>query len=444
MVIVKNRQLLFSNRENYIGTEYDNNSTNMVFSLDRINEDGFDMGDLTYRVDLHYSDTDTTDTAIVEADTDKLFVRLTWTITASVMAHKGTHFIQLRAFDDTGTFKWSSYKNVIYIEDALTSVPAGSTLTELEQLEAKFENVDAAEAARVTAEAARAEAEAKRDDAETAREAAETERVAAEEARASAEAARKAEFEKNEAERTATFTESEGSREATFDAAINEFNDTKDELKGFATEAESYAHGSTGSRTGEDTDNAKYYADLARQYEETASKTDVGTLTKLIEAVEKAEQTVEENLTAVNHDTNIYPAFVVDRLANVTDLNVCTTNGIYQFTAAASNNPVSAVGMVLVLNSTGSGETGYIAQYAWEGSDAHTLYARDDHGGTWGAWERISPEVVQSLSTSTADVPSCAAVNTVFKEQQTTITDHETRISSMEKYSLPYTVVSTF
>lgn len=203
--------------------------------------------------------------------------------------------------------------------------------------------------------------------------------------------------------------------------------------------SESWAVGGTGARNGEDTNNSKYYAEqsslsataaatsekntktsetnaatsaaAAQRAADAAEHTDVGSLAKLVDAVEKAEATVEKNLTAVNHDVATYPAFVVDRLADVTDLNDCTTNGIYQFTAAASNNPVSAIGMVLVLNSTGSGETGYIAQYAWAASDAHTVYARDDHGGTWGAWKKVAADIDGVLSaTSTNPVANKAIV----------------------------------
>lgn len=166
----------------------------------------------------------------------------------------------------------------------------------------------------------------------------------------------------------------------------------------YAVQAKSYAVGGTGTRDGEDTDNAAYYYNHIKD-------TDVGNLAEL-------EKLIESNLNAINHDQSTYPAFVADRLSNVTDLNSCTTNGIYQFTAVASNNPVSAIGLVLVLNSTGSGEDGHIAQYAWAASAAHTVYARDDHGGTWGEWKKLSADVDTELSaTSENAVQNKAIVN---------------------------------
>lgn len=199
--------------------------------------------------------------------------------------------------------------------------------------------------------------------------------------------------------------------------------DSETNAAGSAKLAESWAVGVTGSRDGEDADNSKYYAEqsaasaaAAQKAADAAEHTDVGSLAKLVDAVEKAEATVEKNLTAVNHDESTYPAFVADRLANVTDLNDCITNGIYQFTAEASNNPVSAIGMVLVLNSTGSGETGYIAQYAWAASDAHTVYARDDHGGTWGEWKKLSADVDSALSSTSENPVQNKVVNAAISE----------------------------
>lgn len=186
--------------------------------------------------------------------------------------------------------------------------------------------------------------------------------------------------------------------------------------------AKSYAVGGTGTREGEDTDNAKYYADLAKQYEEAASKMDVGTLTKLVESIEKVEETMNTNLTAVNHSQDVYPAFVVDRLADVGNLDECTTNGIYQFAAGAIDSPIEGAGMMLVLNSVGSGVSGVVAQYAWSVDDAHTIYCRIENNGTMGAWSKITSEVetelnnmpqIRKLETQTIDISNYDDVATL-------------------------------
>lgn len=187
----------------------------------------------------------------------------------------------------------------------------------------------------------------------------------------------------------------------------------------YAKAAQSYAVGGTGTREGEDADNAKYYYNKVKD-------TDVGNLTEL-------EKMIEQNLNSINHDQSTYPAFVADRQADVTDLNTCLTNGIYQFTAGAANNPVNAVGMVLVLNSTGSGETGYIAQYAWAANDAHTVYARDDHGGTWGAWRKLSADVDDALSSTSENAVQNKVVKAAIddKANQTDVEIIEADITNL-------------
>ena len=239
MVIIKNRQMLFSNRENYLGTAYDNNSKHLEFALDRINDDGTDMAGLIFNMNLSYSDDATTDTLVPEMTTEAERAVLTFTLPDTVMTHKGTHYVQLVGYDESGSFKWSTFKNVVYIEDAFASTPSEATLSALEELIAKFENQvkkdDAKEEARATAETARAAAETARVEAEDARVIAETGRVEAEEARVTAEAARVTEIE-------ALVTG--------YDAA--------------SLLAKSYAVGGTGTRAGEDTDNAKYYKEQAQ------------------------------------------------------------------------------------------------------------------------------------------------------------------------------------
>lgn len=96
-------------------------------------------------------------------------------------------------------------------------------------LQALQTGLEAQEQGRVTAETARVQAELERVAAELQRATAETERQAAEEAR--------------EDKETGYVAQAENA----------------------ATEAESWAKGGTGSRDGEDADNAKYYAEQARQ-----------------------------------------------------------------------------------------------------------------------------------------------------------------------------------
>lgn len=239
MIIVKNRQLLFSNRENYIGTSYDNNSTNLTFKLDRVNEDGYDMSGLIFNMSIRYSDTGTNDALVLEKDISDNSLILKAALPSSMTAHEGTHIVQLNGFEESGTFKWSSYQNVLYIENALEAVPVSAEkLTVLEQYEAK-----------ISGEIKKLETS------ETKRESAETERSEAEKLRASAETERaQAETERKNAElkRVEVVT------------ALTENYNTASLM------AKSYAVGGTGVREGEDEDNAKYYKDQAQAIKQGA------------------------------------------------------------------------------------------------------------------------------------------------------------------------------
>ena len=177
-----------SNNEQYIGTAYDNGSSNREFKLKRINEDGFDMAGLTFRLDILYMKTNTLDTAMLEKDIRDRDIVLTWNITDTVTSHVGTAKIQIRAFDASGTQKWSSYVNIVYIEEALGQVtPSEGQLTELEQIETKIDAVFTSEAGRVEAEKERVTAENTRIENEKGRVTAENNRVSAEEKRVTAE-----------------------------------------------------------------------------------------------------------------------------------------------------------------------------------------------------------------------------------------------------------------
>lgn len=239
MIIVKNRQLLFSNRENYIGTSYDNNSTNLAFKLDRVNEDGYDMSGLIFNMSIRYSDTGTNDTLILEKDISDNSLILKAALPSSMTAHEGTHIVQLNGFEESGTFKWSSYQNVLYIENALAAVPVSAdNLTVLEQYEAK-----------ISGEIKKLETS------ETKRESAETERSEAEKLRAS-----------SETERTQAETErknAEAKRVEEVTALTGNYNTA-------SLMAKSYAVGGTGVREGEDEDNAKYYKDQAQAIKQGA------------------------------------------------------------------------------------------------------------------------------------------------------------------------------
>lgn len=178
---------------------------------------------------------------------------------------------QLKAkFDEAGnTIK-------TYINDTLIPAILADDATEAARKAAEQERVTA-EQGRVSAEEARVAAETARDSAETVRQSAETARSGAESTRQSKEAARQAaetaranaETERQAAENSRV--EAESQRAAAEQARADENTGIVAQATaqaaaaaGSAQTAESWAVGGTGTRPGEDTNNAKYWAEQAQ------------------------------------------------------------------------------------------------------------------------------------------------------------------------------------
>lgn len=232
MIKVRNKTLFIPESELSIAAAGDTDSAVRVFKLDRVCPDGIDLANLSFRLDLRYTDTNSTDTALVDKEVTDDEITLTWTVKSSTSRHLGTIFANIRAVNEDGNVRWASFQGAFYVESVIGGGTASKDqLTELEQLE---ERIDKKTSALDTSEAARVEAE--------------NGRVTAEEGRVSAETAR---------------VNGEIEREQAFDTAITDFNRDRQELKDYRNLSESYAHGNTGTRTGEDTDNAKYYAEKA-------------------------------------------------------------------------------------------------------------------------------------------------------------------------------------
>lgn len=289
MIIVKNRELIIPREEFNIGTNYDTNTEVRSFTLPRVTTGGVDLASLSFKLDIKYANGGLDSSDLVKETTEDNIV-LTWTITSSMLQVPGTVLIQLRATDEDGNVKWTSYQGATFVEDAI-NVPAHyeGSLSELEQLESRVTSVLEGESSRVAAEEARAEAEEGRVSAEEGRVSAEQSRVEAEQSRVDTEAQRVATFNANEAQRASTFATNEANRQSVAEGtesqrastfAANEqgridtfnTNEADRENRVAALEqgytqttlmAKSYAVGGTGIRPGEDTDNAKYYKEQA-------------------------------------------------------------------------------------------------------------------------------------------------------------------------------------
>lgn len=200
MIIIKNREMLIPDSEQHLGTTYDAETEVRQFKIPRVNA-GIDLSDLTFNLDIKYPDA-TLDTALLTKDVTDTAIILTWDITNRQLAQEGTLFVQMRAYDENVTAKWSTFKAPFYVDGHFqTPKHYSGDLSELEQLEARVSAV-------LNSEVERQAKEIERQEAETGRENAEAERV-----------------------------EAEAARETAFDEAIDDFNRDRQELKDYRDDA---------------------------------------------------------------------------------------------------------------------------------------------------------------------------------------------------------------
>ena len=169
MIKVRSKTLFVPAEEQSIGASGEAESTVREFHIDRVSGDGVDLANLLFKLNIRYAgarDIDRSDLEKVITDNE---IILRWFISSVTMSHAGTAFIQLDAFDNTGSCRWKSYPCAVYIEKSIDGTIPQNTLTELEQLEKKFSKLDAQEEERKTAEEKRVTAEGKREEAETRR-----------------------------------------------------------------------------------------------------------------------------------------------------------------------------------------------------------------------------------------------------------------------------------
>ncbi|WP_207660538.1 hypothetical protein [Enterocloster citroniae] len=105
---------------------------------------------------MEYADT-TLDTCLLDVEVQDEYILLTWTIPNSCVAHKGTVWAAIRAYDENGTVKWATNRGALYVDHTIFDGEAYSgKLTEFEQLEEritqKIEILDTNESERQTAE----------------------------------------------------------------------------------------------------------------------------------------------------------------------------------------------------------------------------------------------------------------------------------------------------
>ena len=156
MITVVGRKLIIPETDKQIGTTYDNNSEVRHIRINRITTGGVDLSNLRFKLDLEYADT-TPDTCLLDVEVQDEYILLTWTIPDSCVAHKGTVWAAIRAYDENGTVKWATNRGPLYVDHTIFDGEAYSgKLTEFEQLEEritqKIEILDTNESERQTAE----------------------------------------------------------------------------------------------------------------------------------------------------------------------------------------------------------------------------------------------------------------------------------------------------
>lgn len=167
MIKVRSKTLFISGEEQSIAAVGEAETTVREFSIDRLSGDGIDLANLIFKLNIRYVGTKQSDRSDLEKIVTDDSIILRWLVSSVTLSHPGTAFIQLDAFDREGSCRWKSYQAAVYIEKSLDSVVVSrSTLSELEQLEKKFETIGVGEAARVEAEKKRIAAEEKREEAE--------------------------------------------------------------------------------------------------------------------------------------------------------------------------------------------------------------------------------------------------------------------------------------
>ena len=167
MIKVRSKTLFISGEEQSIAAVGEAETTVREFSIDRLSGDGIDLANLIFKLNIRYVGTKQSDRSDLEKIVTDDSIILRWLISSVTLSHPGTAFIQLDAFDREGSCRWKSYQAAVYIEKSLDSVVvSSSTLSELEQLEKKFDTIGTREVARVEAEKKRVIAEEKREEAE--------------------------------------------------------------------------------------------------------------------------------------------------------------------------------------------------------------------------------------------------------------------------------------
>lgn len=144
----------------------------------------------------------------------------------------------------------------------------------------------------------------------------------------------------------------------------------------------------------------------------------------MVFAVEDAKNTYSSTLGMLRGQLN---KIFVER--KDVDFNTLTDDGFYQVSGNLTNAPVtgSITWLVQVVKDAST-----IVQIVFGLDTVNYLrnFARRWNGSTWTSWDVIGGKIIQSLSSSTTDIPSSKAVQDAVNTKQGTITGGATSIVS--------------
>ena len=287
MIKVRSKTLFIPAEEQSIGAVGEADSTVREFHIDRVSGDGVDLANLLFKLNIRYAGVRDIDRSDLEKVVTDNAIILRWLISSVTMGHAGTAFIQLDAFDNTGSCRWKSYPGAVYIEKSLGNAEIPSnTLSELEQLEKKFDKVGEGESARVEAEKKRVTAEEKREEAEGKRNASLANIIAEEE------------------KIKAVSAETKGYKDSVL-ADKQEITTMKNEAVSAKTEAEQHASAAEASKNSAITEGTKIKeAVTALKNEATTAKIDAVNAKNEAVSAKNGANTIKGEVLALKNESN--------------------------------------------------------------------------------------------------------------------------------------------
>ena len=287
MIKVRSKTLFIPAEEQSIGAVGEADSTVREFHIDRVSGDGVDLANLLFKLNIRYAGVREIDRSDLEKVVTDNAIILRWLISSVTLRNAGTAFLQLDAFDETGSCRWKSYPGAVYIEKSLGSTDVSSnTLSELEQLEKKFAKVKDGEDARVEAEKKRVSAEEKREEAEGKRNAS-LANIIAEEDKIKAVSA-----------------ETKGYKDSVL-ADKQEITTMKNEAVSAKAEAQQHASAAEASKTSTITEGTKIKeAVTALKNEVTSAKTDAVNAKNEAVSAKNGANTIKGEVLALKNESN--------------------------------------------------------------------------------------------------------------------------------------------